>query len=237
MALAGLGGDLLEHAVAHVGLAGVLTRAQADAVAASLPIARVTVSDDRPTSLAGALDDSDGALVAVGTGTFIAARRDDVISAVGGWGLRVSDQASGGWLGRALLEQVLLCHDGLAAHSDLTGRTMSDLGGTPEAIVAYARDAGAVGYAALAPSVVAAAEAGDTHACALMQRGADYLNHALDVLGLAGHEVLCLTGGIGPHYAARLRPEFARRLQPPKGTALEGAMRLARRALAASEPA
>ena len=61
--------------------------------------------------------------------------------------------------------------------------------------------------------------------------GADYVNRALEVLHLGGKDVLCLTGGIGPHYAAHLSPAFRARISPPEGSALDGALRLARAAL------
>ncbi|MDW4498480.1 BadF/BadG/BcrA/BcrD ATPase family protein [Sulfitobacter sp. D35] len=235
LSLAALGDHVLRDAVAHVGLAGVMSPDQAACVASCLPIARCTVTDDRPTSLAGALGAADGALVAIGTGTFIAARRDGVEAGVGGWGFQVSDQASGGWLGRGLLEHVLLCHDGMAGHTGLTKDIMARFGDAPGEIVAFARKAGPGDYAALAPEVIEAAETGDPAGIMLMRRGSRYIDRAFRVIGLGGDDVVCLAGGVGPHYRPYMRRAFVDRLVPPLGTALDGALRLARQAYETQE--
>lgn len=226
----------LRRAVAHVGLAGILTPAHAAAMAARLPLPRVAVTEDAPTSVAGALGDRAGVLLAVGTGTMIAAQAADGAQRfVGGWGLQVSDQASGAWLGRALLERVLLAHDGLLAPSDLTRATLADFPDGPAGIVAFAAAARPADYARLAPAVADAAARGDPAGRALMRRGAAYLNRAIACLGLGPDGVLCLTGGLAPRYRALLRPAFRARIRPAEGTALDGALRLAARALAGQD--
>jgi len=223
----GLSAPALRGMVAHVGLAGVLDAADAAFVAARLPFARCVVTDDRATSLAGALGPDDGALLAIGTGSFIAIRRGGAARLLGGWGFALGDQASGAWLGRALLEQVLLAHDGLAAHSALTAAVLAQFDGAPSCIVAFARAAQPSDHAAFAPRIVEAAAAGDAVALALMARGAAYLNGALATAGLSAGEALCLTGGLGPHYAPLLAPEYRRAIRPALGAALDGALALA----------
>ena len=112
----------------HVGLAGILTQDDARDMAARLGFDHCTVSDDRLTTAVGALGDRDGAVLALGTGGFSALRRDGNLRFIGGWGLKVGDQASGAWLGRAVLEHTLLAHDGLAPHSDLTQHILARFG-------------------------------------------------------------------------------------------------------------
>ncbi len=228
---AGLDDSALRTAVLHVGLAGVLTDDDAQAVARSLPGRSCKVTDDRVTSVIGALGPRDGALLSVGTGTIVALKRGKFMRYVGGWGLHVSDQASGAWLGRALLERVLLCHDGVEAYSNLTRATFETFGNEPNEIVSFAKGARPGDYAKLAPSVFASAGKDDPNGHALVQLGAAYLNKALDSLGFTEQDVLCLSGGVGPHYAGFLRAPFRERIEPPLGNALDGALRLAREAL------
>ncbi|MCB1386492.1 MAG: N-acetylglucosamine kinase [Nitratireductor sp.] len=227
----GAEGPAMRRLVAHVGLAGIMSEQDARAMAARLPFEHCTVSDDRVTSTIGALGESDGALLAVGTGTFATLRRGDAIRFIGGWGLNLGDQASGARLGRDLLEHTLLAWDGLAPESDLTRTMLARFGGVPGEIVAYARQARPADYATLAPLAVEAARADDPSGRMLMERGAAYLNKALAAMALSEGDVVCLIGGVGPHYEPYLAPEFRARIRPPQGTALDGALQLARRKL------
>ncbi|MGB3554099.1 MAG: BadF/BadG/BcrA/BcrD ATPase family protein [Jannaschia sp.] len=217
--------------VAHAGLAGVLDGTDATAVAARLPFEHCTVSDDRLTSVSGALGSRNGALCSVGTGTFVATRRGAAITYYGGWGLRLGDQASGAWLGRAALERALLAHDGLEAQTDLTHAILAHFGDSPARMVAYGNRAVPGDFASFAPMVLDAADAGDRSGLTLMRRGADYLDACLTVAGIGADDVVCLTGGLGTRYAPYLGDAFRDRIRPAEGTALDGALLLARQTL------
>ncbi|MCL3880910.1 BadF/BadG/BcrA/BcrD ATPase family protein [Marivita sp. GX14005] len=219
--------DLSAGVRLHLGLAGVLSEKDASRVAAALPFAQVTVTDDCTTALAGALGGRDGYLVSAGTGSFVAARKNGVASSVGGWGFQISDQGSGAWLGRNALESVLLCHDGLKEHSPLTHALLESFSCDPARLVHFAKTAGAGDFAALAPQIVNAAKAGDAIAAPLMKRGADYLQNALTRSGFTSGNRLCFTGGIGPHYADHFPSEMLTNRVTPKGTPLDGAFFLA----------
>lgn len=225
-ALAGL--ERIDGAAAHLGLAGVMRPDDGDGVAAAIGLRDAVVTDDLETSLAGALGTRDGVLAAIGTGSCLAARRDGALRRFGGWGPALGDEASGAWLGRSLLRRCLLVHDGLEIESPLTAAVRARFGGGPAAIVAFARTARPADYAALAPLVVEAAGAGDAAGCALMRRGATYLAACLDAVAPRDREVVCLTGGLGPHYAPHLPAGHRARLAAPAGTALDGALALAR---------
>ncbi|MEM7710820.1 MAG: BadF/BadG/BcrA/BcrD ATPase family protein, partial [Pseudomonadota bacterium] len=225
---AGLTNAQLAVATIHIGLAGILRSADGARVAAALELAQACVTEDRLTSLAGALGDRDGALAAIGTGTSVTARRGDRIRTFGGWGLGIGDQASGAWLGRAALEAALLAHDGVTDGSDITAALLARFAGDPAEMVAFAGGASPADYAALAPDILDAAEAGDPTGHALMRRGADYLDACFAAADLAPGEIVCLSGGIGPRYASFLSGGVQARLAPPDGTALDGALRLAR---------
>ncbi|WP_421905483.1 BadF/BadG/BcrA/BcrD ATPase family protein [Mameliella sp.] len=210
--------------VAHLGLAGALTSEVTARIARECGLPDVTVGDDLETALAGALGASDGILVSVGTGSVMAGRHKGAMSRIGGWGLQVSDQASGAWLGRGLMERTLLCHDGLEPPSDLTEAVLAEFGGALE-IVAFAARATPGDFASWAPRVVAAAD-NDAQAAALMTAGAAYLARGVAVLDPSGQAPVCLTGGLGPAYRAHLS-NLQRRIVQPQGTALDGALRLA----------
>ena len=224
-AQAGVPAGALAGVPAHLGLAGVTGGAVAERVAAALPLRRCAVTDDRPTSIVGALGDRDGAVAAIGTGSFIGRQHGGRISGVGGWGLQLGDQAAGAWLARRCLEETMLSIDGLRDPTGLTRAMLAGHGGDPGAIVAFAAGARPADYARLAGEVVAAAEAGDPLGAALMDEGAAYIAAALDRLGWRDGEPLVLMGGLGPAYARWA----GRTTEAPGGSALDGALVLAGR--------
>ncbi|MEZ5779674.1 MAG: BadF/BadG/BcrA/BcrD ATPase family protein [Paracoccaceae bacterium] len=231
---AGLGDEAQDAAWVHLGLAGVMTDADAARVAAAVPFRHVTVTDDHPTMIAGALGDRSGAVVAIGTGSFVGRQAKGTIRAVGGWGWRLGDQGSGAWLGRRMLAETLLAHDGLVPESELSRRLLDRMEGGA-GIVAFSLRATPADYATLAPEVTAAAAAGDDIARRLMDEGAAYIRGALNTLGWTPAEVLCLTGGVGPAYRDWLEPDVVAALRPPAGNALDGALVLARRRAGAGQ--
>ena len=222
----------LANCSAHIGLAGIMDEKDSHMLSSALPsFAKITVSDDRITSVTGALGDNEGALISIGTGTIVGVQKGDSIRFFGGWGLQVSDQASGGWLGRKLLEQCLLVHDGLQPTSELTTSTLRRFGKDPVQIVSFAAQARPADYATFAPKIIEAASAGDKNGLMLMKQGANYLNTCLYTSAIADEFMICLSGGVGPSYEPYLEPCFANRLQPSKGTALDGALQLAKSAI------
>jgi glucosamine kinase len=221
---AGLTLDDLARARIHLGLAGVMNEAIAARVASALPFTRIRVTDDRPTSIVGALGDEDGAVAAIGTGSFIGRQHGGTLSGVGGWGFYIGDQAAGAWLLRRCLEETMLAVDGLRPATDLTARMIAEHG-DPGAIVEFATAAKPSDYARLARDVVSAAESGDPLGAALMDEGAAYIRAGLARLGWTSAEPLVLMGGLGPAYARWMRQPT----QAPKGTALDGALILAGR--------
>ena len=216
---------------AYVGLAGVQDAVSARRIRDALPIDAPIVSEDRAATLAGALGDRPGSLAALGTGSFVAhlARPGAGPRFVGGWGLQIGDQASGAWLGRALLTQALLAAEGVAETTPLLRQALGDFASDASQLAAFARAASPAAFARYAPRIVAAAGAADPAGCSLMQAGVDYLVSALRSLGHRDSDPLCLTGGLGPHYAPFLPADLRANLQPPRGSALDGALFLAAR--------
>lgn len=226
LAQAGLADTPLDQITAHVGVAGANSQAAADQVAAALPYGHCTATADRETTVIGALGEADGYVLALGTGPIIACQHGGVIRHVAGWGFNLSDQAAGAWLGRRLLEEVLLAHDGMRPHSDLTRVMLTEHGGL-HGVIDFGAKAVPGTFAKLALQIVPAAEARDEIAVALMQEGALFLEAGLDALGFADGDTLSLTGGLGPKYENWLAPTYTRALTLPLGTALQGAFALA----------
>lgn len=222
---AGLPVDALDSAIGHAGLAGVQDADIGGKMKEALPGA-FEVTDERPTWAVGALGDRDGAVVAVGTGSFVVRKRGDEIDGLGGRGPRIGDQASGVWIGRKAAEAALLTADGLNEESALAKSILARHGG-PEALVAKVASNETRTLAALAYDVVRAAEQDDAVASEIVNEGVCYLDRALDRLSLTGADVICLVGSVAPHYATRLAPRHRVRLSQPFGTALEGALQLA----------
>jgi glucosamine kinase len=222
----------LGGAVAHLGLAGIMSAQQGQTLAQALPFAACTVTDDRPTTAAGALGGAEGFVAAIGTGSFVGRSAGDVFHAVGGWGFTLSDQASGAWLGREALVRVLLAHDKVGPSTALTDSLMAHFDDDPNAIVAFSQTATPADYAGLALRVLDAAQAGDPTAQDIMAQGTGYICTALTTLGYTEGDLLCLTGGVGPHYTAYLPPTMQQAIIPAAGTALDGAFALAHRQLA-----
>ncbi len=218
---------LKTRGVAHVGLAGVMDDGDAARVAARLPIADCFVTDDRPTAVAGALGGGDGYVIAAGTGSFVARSVGGKAGFVGGWGLRIGDEASAAWIGRALISRVLHCADGLYPHSELTERILSEFESTTIGVVRFSLKATPFDYGAHAPKVVEAAKAGDANGLDLMRAGAAYLVQALKALGFAPGARLCAMGGIGGAFVDYLPGEMTANMVTAQGSPLDGAMVLA----------
>ncbi len=226
-AAAGTTPDHLRTAPGYLGLAGVVDSRLARRVAQALAMPNIVVEDDRIAALTGALGETDGTVVGIGTGSFLARRAEGAVTLLGGWGFVLGDEASGADLGRQLLRRVLHVADGLAAPSDLTAAVLKDLGGTPADVVAFANEATPARFAAFAPRIVAAAQAGDSAGVDLMRSGAAYILRAAQALGWAPGEALCPIGGLAAHYADHLPQDAAASLVAKQGTALDGALRLA----------
>lgn len=227
VAKAGLTRPALSSARVHLALAGLSDDSLAATLGHRLGLENLTASSDQRSTVVGAIGLADGAVAGVGTGSFLAFQQAGQTRFSGGRGPVIGDHASGAWLGRLALEQTLLAYDGVLGPTALTRDLMARLGPAPSGLVRFARDARQPDFASLAPMVVAHADNGDSIGEDLMQRGAAYLTAALAALGWHPGVRLCLTGGLGPSYAAFLLPEVQSGLVTPIGTALDGALLMA----------
>lgn len=217
----------LRSARAYLGLAGVTGPEAASRVAEALPIHRIAVSDDRITAVVGALGARNGAVMGIGTGSFLARRAGGRVRLMGGWGLVLGDEASGAYLGRRALQRALHVLDGLAEATPFTDAIHARFESSPVGLLRFARDASAAEFATLAPMILDAARAGDIIAWEILREGADYILHGLNRLGWTPGEVLCPIGGLAPHYAGFLPADVTASFAEPAGSALDGALTLA----------
>ncbi|NKB27383.1 MAG: ATPase [Rhodobacteraceae bacterium] len=228
-AQAGLDVADLAPARGYLGLAGVLGDDQVAAITAALPMRSIRVEDDRRAAVVGALGTRDGIVAGIGTGSFLAQQMDEQIRFLGGWGAKLGDEASGAYLGRSALARVLHVVDGLEDPSGLTEALLDGFKNDPAKLVTFANTATPQQYAAFAPQVADAAQAGDPNGIALMQGGAGYIVRSCQALDWSAGTPLCLIGGLASRYAAYLPDQMVADLCDPAGRALDGALTLAAR--------
>jgi glucosamine kinase len=215
---------------AVLGLAGANVGDHAKNLVAQLGFARCEVVSDALISLDGALAGKDGTGAMIGTGSVFASRKDDVFRALGGWGFQVGDQASGARIGRSVLQETLLAHDGIRAHSDLT-RAMIARFGSAAAVTEFARQSAPSEFAALAPLVVDAGRLGDAVALDILDNAMTYICKALDVVSFDAALPVVMIGGLSQILTPFLPEPLKRRIVKAQGNALDGASRLAVRLL------
>ncbi len=158
---AGLTSETLSSASALLGLAGANIGDYGERLRAVLPFQQSIVETDALIALNGALGEHDGAVAIIGTGSAFVARSHGAIRSVGGWGFMVGDLGSGARVGRELLQETLLAHDGIHPGSALTGEVLRPLRGRPADAGRVATRPGPVDFGAFAPMVFDYAERGD----------------------------------------------------------------------------
>jgi glucosamine kinase len=219
-----VGRDRVEAAlpdlIAGLGLAGANTTG----AVLDLPFARVRLETDAVTAVKGALWGGDGIVAAIGTGSVFASQRDGVIRQVGGWGLVLGDEGSGAWLGRALLARALQAVDGFVPLTPLLAEVIADHR-DPAGIVAFARTARPADFAALAPRLLGSS---DHAAVEILDQAVADVAAAVEHLQAPGAVPVVFIGGLGTSYAAALADRWE--LREPLGSALDGALILAREA-------
>lgn len=223
-AAAGVDVAALAGVPAVMGLAGANVGAYADRLAAALPFRDLRIESDALIAVKGALEEADGIVAALGTGSVFAAQRGGAVRQIGGWGFLLGDEGSGAWIGRRLLSRVLRAADGFVAPSPLTEAVAGELGG-PEGVVRFALGASPAGYAAFAPRLTAAA--GDPAAAVILAEADAEIAAAINLLQAGEGLPVVFLGGLGPVFARRLAGRWP--ILPARGNALRGALWMARR--------
>ncbi|PZQ98051.1 MAG: ATPase [Cereibacter sphaeroides] len=215
-------GARFEDMVVVMGLAGANVAGSVARFSAGMPFARLRVETDAVTAAKGALRDGDGIVAAIGTGSVFAVQRVGELRQIGGWGLVIGDEGSGGWLGKLLLARTLRALDGYVPMTPLAQTILDEMGGA-DGIVAFARDAQPVDFAALAPRIVGSE---DPAALAILRDGEAKVAEAVEHLQREGTVPVIFLGGLGAIYASRLAGRWP--MAEAIGSGLDGALWLAR---------
>lgn len=234
---AGQDPDLIPQTPAILGLAGANVGTYRQQLEAILPFSISRVETDAEIALEGAVGSGDGAMAILGTGTAYMARKGGTSRAIGGWGFQVGDQGSGARIGRDLLEQTLLAHDGVRPGSPLTDSMMATFRNNPEDVVEFTTNAKPGDFGGFAPKVFEHAGKGDAVANWIVDKAVGDVEASLDALDLSHDAPLCLLGGLAPLYAPRLSQRYQALLKAPLDDALGGAVQMAARIFAKAEAA
>ena len=217
-------GAELRRLRAGLGLAGANAAGAAGRLRLDLPFAQAQIETDDVTAAMGALAGADGVVAAIGTGSVFAAIRGGQLRQIGGWGFTLGDEGSAAVLGRSILSHALRAQDGFAELTPLLAEMLKDHGG-PSGIVAFAQSARPADFAALAPRVTAS---DDPAAHLLMLSATQSVANAITLLRDGDALPVVFTGGLGPVYRARLAQTEGWVIKDAAGTALDGALMLAR---------
>jgi glucosamine kinase len=228
---AGLAQQNLSRIVACLALAGASEPGHLDAAKCHRhPFRSAIIITDAHAACLGAHDGKDGGVIITGTGAVAWALLRGKTYRIGGWGLPVSDEGSGAWIGIEALRRVLWAHDGRIAWTPLLRELFAEFSDDPHAIVGWTATASPREFGALAPRVVDCARSDDPVAIELMRTAAAHIDSLAARLIALGVPQLALVGG----FAASVQPWVARqttsRLIQPAGDAVQGALRLARTA-------
>jgi glucosamine kinase len=202
----------------------------AEAQAHPHPFGNVIVTTDAHAACLGAHGGGDGGVIVAGTGTVGWAIVKGRSFRVGGWGMPISDEGSGAWLGCETLRRVLWAMDGRIAWTSLLGTVAAEFGRDPHAIVRWTQTASPRDFASLAPHVFDYAARGDVTAGELLTLAARHIAALAQRLLDAGATRLALVGGCAPSLRPWLGEETQALLIEPVGDALSGAINLARSA-------
>jgi glucosamine kinase len=200
------------------------------------PFERTILVTDAQAACVGAHRGGDGGVIIVGTGTIGWGELKGRQHRVGGWGLPISDEGSGAWIGCEALRQVLWAHDGRVPWTGLLDDLFNHFRGDPHAIVRWATRALPRDYGSFAPLVVSHASKQDTVAIELMRRAAGHIDALAARLLSADVRPLALVGGLADAMAQWVSPDTRLHLIQPAGDALDGAIQLARLAAETQEP-
>lgn len=241
-------GRCLALCIGAAGVSNPRLKQMIERAMAAAGVDRWCLAGDHEIALAGALEGEPGCALIAGTGS-ICVGSDGAGHTVraGGWGHLIGDEGSGYALGRDALRAVTRAWDGWGRSTVLTGLLDSQLGlGDRQSVVSYVYDGDKSRLAALAPLVERAATDGDETARDIIEDNAWALaklaQGVAQRLGIGRGEIVMLGGLLESETLLRRRtvemlagllPDWT--CVPPKRTAAEGALLLARRLLDESD--
>ena len=221
----------LSRIVACLALAGASEPGQmAAAKQYGHPFRTAVITTDAHAACIGAHGGKDGGVIIAGTGAVGWAVMKEQTYRIGGWGLPISDEGSGAWIGIEALRRVLWAHDGRIAWTPLLRALFTEFANDPHAIVGWTATASPRDFGAFAPSIVDHALPDDVAAVELMQMAAAHIDRLAVRLVALGVARLALVGGFASALQPWLAVETKSRLIEPAGDAVDGALTLARSA-------
>jgi glucosamine kinase len=225
---AGLPHSDVEKIVACLALAGASEPTYlAAAQAFPLPFRRAIVTTDAHAACLGAHGERDGGVIVAGTGAVGWATIGGQTHRIGGWGMPISDEGSGAWLGFEAVRRLLWAFDGRLAWSGLLHTLGERFGHDPHGVVTWAQSASPGDFGSLAPDVFAHALRGDPIGRQLVGLAATHIDALAARLIEIGAIRLALVGGCAPFLAPSLSERTKSHLVEPAGDALAGALHLA----------
>src|SRR5438067_2703249 len=179
----------------------------------------IHVVGDNTIALQAACGGMPGVVVISGTGSIAYARNEQGREArAGGWGPAISDEGSGGWIGRRAVAQVMRAHDRGKNPPLLFSLIQKWKVTVAEDLVRIANEIPPPDFAALLPRVIEAFSSGDALACdILMEAGDELAKLASAVIRQLwaddGRNIrVGMAGGVFAHSAA-VRRSFLNRLR------------------------
>jgi len=228
---AGLTQQTLSRIVACLALAGASEPGHLEAAQRHRhPFRAALITTDAHAACLGAHDGKDGGVIIAGTGAVAWALIKGKTYRIAGWGLPISDEGSGAWIGSEALRRVLWAHDGRIEWTPLLREVFADFSDDPHAIVGWTPTASPGQFGAFAPRVADYARNDDPVAIELMRAAAAHIDSLATRLITLGVPRLAVVGGFAAALQPWLAPQTTSRLTEPVGDAVQGALRLARAA-------
>lgn len=227
LAQAGRDREAFAHMSLGLGMAGISDAGDAERTIAAGPMfARAVAASDAHAACLGAHGGRDGGIIISGTGSAAYAWVAGRGTQVGGWGFELFDKGSAADLGRCALRAALEAQDGMGPQSNLTRAILARFGSAAE-IVHFVTDAHPRDYGALAPEIMAFADAGDAVATALVRAQTGEIGRYVGRLKAIGADKVSLVGGMAPVFTPWLDATTRDAVTPPQHDALEGALLMA----------
>jgi glucosamine kinase len=237
LAQAGLPENSLKQVHAGMGAAGAgQTSAVERLLSRSHPFASFEIDTDAHAAWLGAFGGGDGAILIVGTGSCGYGGASGQCHYVGGWGYEISDEGSGAVMGRELLRRTIWAYDGRIPSTPLSTAILAEFGNDPEILVDWVGKARPGDYGRYAPLILQYAEQRDPLAIVLVEDAAAGLARIAFRLLELGAPAICLFGGLAEPLRPWLPPPVQRVIVPPAADAIDGAILLARAAIAGRQP-
>ncbi|MBE7637724.1 hypothetical protein GUA87_12785 [Sneathiella sp. P13V-1] len=215
----------LNQTVLGAGIAGLVDDAAINALQqVRHPFKEIKATNDAHIAYLGAIGAGrDGAIIIFGTGSCVYGTVQGQAFSMGGWGLHISDQASGARLGKLAVRYTLQSAEGIAPSSELTELISARIGNTAKEIYNWSRTATPSDYADLAPYILRCSENKDETATAIVNLIVREAEQLIAASRFKGISQIALIGGLAPEIRKRLSPEFTTNIVAAKGDPLEGA--------------